>query len=382
MYQTLSNMGGTLSLRFPASVERWLDIVRGLVNVDIFSLPAFSCLVSGSFYSRLWASLLVPMMLLCALYVVYSSKLSRMHADHIPDLEQDEEAQAYLQNKRAKEAKAKEANTKDWHREDLSRHRRYEAAEDESKSHESAFARHEHAAQLKRRVHRLERKQALQNETISWAFFVVFLAYPPAVRTIFSLFYCLEMDEEHSFLAADLSISCTDAVYSAHYFFCVFLVFIIPLGIPCGFGYHIYISRDAILDHRGPVHLTKLYEDYKPEHPLWEIYQMVQKVVLIGLLAFIDRGSILQCLIGLIISNLVLMAMVRCQPYDKLQTNVLCIAGQSVVVLSYLSAMLLRMDLGNERLTVDAIGTGASLSPPKLLGLTSADPCLVCAATQ
>ena len=53
--------------------------------------------------------------------------------------------------------------------------------------------------------------------------------------------------------------------------------------------------------------MENLYKDYKPECCLWEVYQMFQKVALIGLLTFVDRGSILQCLAGLAISNLTLV---------------------------------------------------------------------------
>ena len=63
----------------------------------------------------------------------------------------------------------------------------------------------------------------------------------------------------------------------------------------------------AIQRNEGPHHLENLYKDYKPECCLWEVYQMFQKVALIGLLTFVDRGSILQCLAGLAISNLTLV---------------------------------------------------------------------------
>ena len=98
---------------------------------------------------------------------------------------------------------------------------------------------------------------------------------------------------------------------------------------------------------------------------------MLQKVSLIGLLAFIDRGSILQCLVGLIVTNLVLLAMMRALPYEKWQTNVLSVMGQGVIVLSFLSAVLLRVDLDSESFTVDAIGTAiviANIVSPATVG--------------
>ena len=106
---------------------------------------------------------------------------------------------------------------------------------------------------------------------------------------------------------------------------------------------------------------------------------MLQKVSLIGLLAFIDRGSILQCLVGLVITNLVLLAMMRALPYEKWQTNVLSVMGQGVIVLSFLSAVLLRVDLDSESFTVDAIGTfiviANIVSPALTTRLSPTSPC-------
>ena len=85
-------------------------------------------------------------------------------------------------------------------------------------------------------------------------------------------------------------------------------------------------------------------------------YQMGQKVTLIGLLTFIDRGSILQALLGLIISAFILMAMLGSHPYNQRRTNVLSISGQVIIVLAYLGAVLLRVDLTGEMFTNVHIG--------------------------
>ena len=39
----------------------WMDTVRGLVNVDMFSFPAFSCVVNTGFFGRFWLALLTPL---------------------------------------------------------------------------------------------------------------------------------------------------------------------------------------------------------------------------------------------------------------------------------------------------------------------------------
>jgi hypothetical protein len=83
---------------------------------------------------------------------------------------------------------------------------------------------------------------------------------------------------------------------------------------------------------------------------------MNQKVTLIGLLTFIDRGSILQALLGLIVSAVILCMMLSEKPYVQSRTNILAISGQLMIAIAYLSAVLLRVNLEGERFDVDTIG--------------------------
>ena len=46
----------------------------------------------------------------------------------------------------------------------------------------------------------------------------------------------------------------------------------------------------------------------------WEIYQLLQKVTLCGLLGFVERGTLTQAALGLVVSETVLLAFMRCAP--------------------------------------------------------------------
>ena len=46
----------------------------------------------------------------------------------------------------------------------------------------------------------------------------------------------------------------------------------------------------------------------------WEIYQLLQKVTLCGLLGFVERGTLTQASLGLVVSETVLLAFMRCTP--------------------------------------------------------------------
>lgn len=94
----------------------------------------------------------------------------------------------------------------------------------------------------------------------------------------------------------------------------------------------------------GPAVFESLYRDYKPSCCMWEIYQLLQKVTLIGLLGFVPpRGSLFQASVGLFLAQAMLTAMIRTCPFADPRTNVLAIAGQMVIAFSYFATILLKV---------------------------------------
>jgi hypothetical protein len=215
----------------------------------------------------------------------------------------------------------------------------------------------QNSKQMKMRYHRIQKRHDLAQTAYGWAFFVIFLVYPSVTNKIFTTFTCYVVSDEIAFMESDYNVSCTDSTYKKMKLLAYGLVVLIPLGIPLYFGRLLYQAKPQILQHKGPHHLENLYNDYKPECCMWEIYQMIQKVILVGLLTFINRGSILQVLVGVLVSNTILVFMIRTSPYLDIHTNVLAMMGQTIVVLSYLSALLMRVDLATEAFTVDTVGT-------------------------
>ena len=147
-----------------------------------------------------------------------------------------------------------------------------------------------------------------------------------------------------SYLVNDYSISCADPMYEMMYMVGLALIFLIPVGIPVTMGGKstsnlllrvpfwadgllvfpalIWQHREDIANHEGPHHLEGLYSSYRPDCCLWEVYQMLEKVVLVGIITFIDRGSILQVLVGLILTNCMMISFVNQRPYLELKTNI------------------------------------------------------------
>ena len=168
--------------------------------------------------------------------------------------------------------------------------------------------------------------------------------------------------DEIAYIMSDFLYQCSKPLYSsggdfytAHFWLGILFVLLYPIGIPTLCGTVIFLHRAAIKDgEAGPSAFKRLYEDYKPDHCLcvatanstichipttlhacccsrlhsrlstlirtctpwnrWEIYQLLQKVMLCGLLGFVERGTLTQASLGLVVSETVLLAFMRCAP--------------------------------------------------------------------
>eukprot|EP01043_Picozoa_sp_COSAG02_P033908 COSAG02_NODE_2340_length_9105_cov_47.424051_5_plen_1377_part_01 len=379
VYQIFSSMGKTLGIKFPPHVEYFISLMRGLVDLDVFSLPGLACLSPGDYYDKLTASVMLPTCLVGLIGLGYLVSFWRMHLGHIPNPELDELAQDQLKGFHHKSRKAKHAENDDWEHSGIFRSHKqggddHAKKKQEAESHHSDFSHHgDLEEEMQKRYALLHQKADLQQSTVSQIFWVIFLCYPSVTNKVFGFFVCYQVSDESiaeaglrygkswenqeiGYLVSDFSVSCHDDQYELWYKICVVLVIAIPVGIPVYLGGLLASHKEAIAEHHGPHYLEPLYEDYKPECCMWETYQMMQKVTLVGLLTFIDRGSVLQCLAGLFVANVVLMAMLKDRPYIEVKTNVLAIFGQQILVVAFLSSLLLRVDLTGEAFTANTIG--------------------------
>merc|ERR1712072_1627994 len=106
----------------------------------------------------------------------------------------------------------------------------------------------------------------------------------------------------------------------------------------------------------GPSEFGMLYKDYKRDRPLWEIYGMLEKAVLVGVLGFIFPGKLMQSAMGFLISSFFLLAFTNAMPFLHQPTNVLSIVGHCIASLSYFATILLKVDLKGEVLTPNGVG--------------------------
>ena len=375
VYQIFAAMGMTLNVKFPVNVEEFISVFKEYVSLDIFQLPGVGCMAPSNYYMKFYSQLAFPMGI-CAYFVFdYFKKCEEVDellrdAGHAHDKDADAKLKDKLKDEhkvtrkkgplssRPREGADDGPNTDEMTQEQKDKEAaKQERAmlskmgmndDDDEMSQQESQARYE----------RLQRKANLKQKCISHTLLVLFLAFPGITNKIFGFFMCYKTGiQAQQYMVEDFAQSCNEDLYYYHTFLLAALIFAIPLGIPFMLIRLLLSHGNEIRMHEGPHELEALYIDYKPDCFLWDCYQMLQKVALIGLLTFIDYGSILQSIIGLFISLFYLMALLKYRPYESHRSNLLSYLGQAMIVISYLSAVMMRVDLEGEKyLTNTTIG--------------------------
>jgi hypothetical protein len=374
VYQIFVAMGVTLNVKFPKIVVQYMSYFKELITLDLWQMPGIGCLVGSNYYSKLYFQLAMPAGVIGFFALNYFKQaeavdLELTNQGHVHDPEQDEKLKSKLADQHKEERKAgplksrprvEEGVTDTPNPDEMSEE---DAAEYLAKQ-EKELAKSMGTKQLgledddddemsdheaRARFDRMERKAKLKQVAVSRSLFVLFLAYPGVTNKVFGFFMCYKTGiSDQQYMFEDFAESCFADSYRIHEVICTLLMWLIPLGIPLSIGRLLNKHGDAIRQHEGPHEYEALYIDYKPDCYLWEVYIMGQKVALIGLLTFIDRGSILQSLIGLFISMFFLGGLLKYKPYAHHRSNLLSWFGQGMLVFSFMVSVLMRIDLSSE----------------------------------
>jgi hypothetical protein len=209
------------------------------------------------------------------------------------------------------------------------------------------------------------------------SFFVIFLLYPLLSRTTFSIFRCQTLATGERWHEGDYSINCDSPAHTAIAVVDIFCILIYPVGIPITFlgllwrderSRHLKETVKEVASPSGagdataavPAVANSSYEflrqDYKPEFYYYEIVVLSEKLVLTGLLIFVDQGSIFQAFVGACVAFGFFAAQVKCEPFVNPIDNLLKAVAEAQLFLTLLGSIVLRTDLGKDALSEDSYG--------------------------
>jgi hypothetical protein len=202
-----------------------------------------------------------------------------------------------------------------------------------------------------------DKKSAMKEVAIKMAFASLFLTYPFVSQTVFQVFMCRDLGSA-SYLVVDYQISCDDAEWSTLSSIGVVAVVTYPIAIPVLTLLLLFKNRHDIQSGDGNAYerYAFLVGDYKPTYYYWDCFEMLRKVTLTGLMAFVQRGTVMQLVVGITISMVSLTTSAWCQPYVAARANAFKVATEMSVLVTLTTSMLLRVDLESENLDSTTVG--------------------------
>ena len=119
----------------------------------------------------------------------------------------------------------------------------------------------------------------------SLLFAIVYLLYPSTSKAVFVMFRCRLVAPALSLLDDDYSIQCWTGAHLCFCFIGAFCLALYPVGIPLYLGRTMWARQDQIQANPKYIdiaHYRPLFQFYKADCFMFEIYFMLEKVVLIG----------------------------------------------------------------------------------------------------
>lgn len=193
-------------------------------------------------------------------------------------------------------------------------------------------------------------------------FWIILFIYPAVSRVVLEAVNCRTLDNGRRFLRTDFTVDCQSQYYLNHLPIIAPAILLYPVGIPLMFFLLLKFKRDV---HPWDENLAFLYKAYRREYWWFEIYELLRKLFLTGLIIFIAAGTATQLAIACIVCAVTMCLHMRLRPYEQRGDDVLQGFALAEVLLITYCALLLKLDLsGSDAVSVRVfdvilIGTNA-----------------------
>ncbi|CAM9183884.1 unnamed protein product, partial [Ectocarpus sp. 12 AP-2014] len=206
----------------------------------------------------------------------------------------------------------------------------------------------------RRNRHCEEAVRDVQRRHLSVTLFVMFVIYAAVSYTIFETFVCDTLDDGNSYLRADYSLTCDTPLHTAYRVYAGLAVLVYPVGIPCTFGWWLFKNRRELKqeERESQAELrpaADLWEPYKPSAYYYEVVECFRRIALTGFAVFIYPDSSAQVAIVLLLAAVFMVVSEILSPFARPVEMWLYRAGHYVVFASMYLALLLRVDVSDER---------------------------------
>lgn len=169
------------------------------------------------------------------------------------------------------------------------------------------------------------------------------------------MFACDDLEDDRKYLRTDYRIECNASKHIALQIYSGFMVILYVSGIPAFYGILLFNNREVLLTIVGREEdesikpITDLWKPYRPERFYYEVIECIRRVLLTGVLVFIFPNTAGQIAVALIIATFFLALSEALAPHASLWDTWCSRTGHAIVFMSIFLALLLKVDVSEER---------------------------------
>ena len=192
--------------------------------------------------------------------------------------------------------------------------------------------------------------ESLEGRSVALAVLCCSLLYPVLAARILRLYHGIYFDELHM-LESDLRLSMDDAL--PWQLAGVPFLFLIVVGVPSAFltilcrvarpgaWRDMQPADKARLEQRYLKRYGQLYQMYQPQCWMWEMVEILRKLLLIALLRFVRSGTMLQLWLGILVSLISICLLTFFQPYVDSRVDAVAWVAQTATLCTLLGGAAL-----------------------------------------
>ena len=194
------------------------------------------------------------------------------------------------------------------------------------------------------------------NKHVFMVLLLTFLVYASVSSILFKTFACEELADGINYLRADYRIQCDSPKHKSFQVYAGFMVVLYAVGIPALYGGLLFRDRSFIdKDEAGREHAARvtptsdLWRPYKPSAFYYEVVECARRILLAGVVVFIYPNTSAQIAVTLLMAFVFAMLAEGLAPYVSIWDTWISRMGHVVVFVSMYVALLLKVDVSDER---------------------------------
>lgn len=200
-----------------------------------------------------------------------------------------------------------------------------------------------------------EALQIIWNKHVSMVLLLTFLVYSSVSSVIFETWSCENLEDGNNYLRADYGIKCDSQEHKAFQAYAGIMVVLYTMGIPAFYGYLLFRYREELRkdeptrqESPGITAISDLYKPYKPSVFYYEVVECGRRVLLAGVVVFIEPNTAAQIAVTLILAFVFVVISEGLAPYASRWDTWLNRTSHAVVFVSMYVALLLKADVSDD----------------------------------